>query len=121
MTGPVDDRALNLARAIVDVLDQHKGEDILLLDLRGICGFADYFVLCTGSSERTLRALSEEVVHRVKADHKGTPRGVEGEASSGWVLLDYGDVIAHLFSVELRRYYRLEDVWRSGRIVLRVQ
>ena len=84
MTGPVDDRALNLARAIVDVLDQHKGEDILLLDLRGICGFADYFVLCTGSSERTLRALSEEVVHRVKADHKGTPRGVEGEASSGW-------------------------------------
>ena len=121
MTEQVDDRAFSLARTIVDILDQHKGEDILLLDLRGICSFADYFVLCTGSSERSLRALSEEVVHHLKADRRGIPRGVEGEASSGWVLLDYGDVIAHLLSEELRRYYRLEDLWRSGKIVLRVQ
>ena len=121
MTEPVDDQALHLARSIVDVLDQHKGEDILLLDLLGVCSFADYFVLCTGPSQRTLRALSEEVVRRLKADHRRIPRGVEGDASSGWVLLDYGNVIAHLMSEELRRYYRLEDVWRAGRIVLRVQ
>ncbi len=121
MSEPAEDRALSLAREIVDILDQHKGEDILLLDLHDVCSFADYFVLCTGSSERTLRALSEEVIRRLKADRKGIPRGVEGEASSGWVLLDFGDVIAHLFSPELRRYYRLEDVWKSGRIMLRVQ
>ncbi len=121
MTEPVDDRALGLAREIVDILDQHKGEDILLLDLQEVCSFADYFVICTGPSERTLHALSEEVVRRLKADRRGIPRGVEGEASSGWVLLDFGDVIAHLFSPELRRYYRLEEVWKTGRIILRVQ
>ena len=121
MTEPGEDRALSLAREIVDILDQHKAEDILLLDLQGICTFADYFVLCTGPSERTLRALSEGVVRRLKADRKGIPRGVEGEAQNGWVLLDFGDVIAHLFSPELRRYYRLEEVWKSGRIMLRVQ
>ena len=121
MTETAEDRALELARSIVDILDEHKGEDILLLDLRQVCSFADYFVLCTGPSERTLRALSEEVIRRLKADHKGIPRGVEGEASSGWVLMDYGDVIAHLLSEDLRRYYRLEDIWRSGRIILRVQ
>ncbi len=121
MDGPVDDRALILAREIVDILDQHKGEDILLLDLHEVCSFADYFVLCTGASERTVRALSEEVLRRLKADRRGIPRGVEGKASSGWVLLDFGDVIAHLFSPELRRYYRLEDVWKSGKVVLRVQ
>jgi ribosome-associated protein len=115
------DRALDLARSIVNVLDEHKGEDILLLDLRQVCSFADYFVLCTGPSERTLRALSEEVIRQLKAHHKALPRGVEGEATSGWVLLDYGDVIAHLLSEDLRRYYRLEDMWKSGKIVLRVQ
>jgi ribosome-associated protein len=112
---------LELARAIVDVLDEHKGEDILLLDLHGICSFADYFVLCTGASERTLAALAQEVVRRMKRGRKIVARGKEGQAESGWILLDFGDVIVHLFSDDLRAYYRLEDVWRTGRVVLRVQ
>jgi ribosome-associated protein len=115
------DLALGLARDVVDVLDEHKGEDILLLDLRGICSFADYFVLCTGASERTLRALAEEVLKRMKRGRKLVARGREGEADSGWILLDFGDVIVHLFSHDLRAYYRLEDVWRTGRVILRVQ
>jgi ribosome-associated protein len=121
MSEPADDRALGLARAIVDVLDEHKGEDILLLDLLGICSFADYFVLCTGASERTLGALAEEVQRQLKRDQQVVARGKEGEADSGWTLLDFGDVIVHLFSQDLRAYYRLEDVWRTGRVVLRVQ
>jgi ribosome-associated protein len=114
------DAALNLARSIVDILDEHKGEDIALLDLRGVCGFADYFILCTGVSERTLRALAEEVGKGLKA-RRILPRGQEGQASSGWILLDYGDVIAHLFSKPVRDYYRLEDMWRAGKVILRVQ
>jgi ribosome-associated protein len=121
MSVPVEDRALELARVIVDVLDEHKGEDILLLDLYGICSFADYFVLCTGASERTLGALAEEVARRIKQGRQVVARGKEGEAESGWILLDFGDVILHLFSRDLRDYYRLEDVWRTGRVVLRVQ
>jgi ribosome-associated protein len=121
VNGGAGDAALELARDIVDVLDEHKGEDILLLDLHGICSFADYFVLCTGASERTLRALAEEVLRRMKRGRRLVARGREGQAESGWILLDFGDVIVHLFSQDLRRYYRLEDVWRTGRVVLRVQ
>lgn len=121
MNGPEADPALDLARSIVDVLDEHKGEDILLLDLRSVCSFADYFVLCTGASERTLKALADEVLRRMKRGRKVVARGREGVAESGWILLDFGDVIVHLFSDELRRYYRLEEMWRTGRVVLRVQ
>lgn len=121
MTDAPSDQALDLARDIVDVLDEHKGEDILLLDLKEVCSFADYFVLCTGVSERTLAALAEEVQLRMKRGRKLAARGREGEAQSGWILLDFGDVIVHLFSRELRAYYRLEDAWRTGRVVLRVQ
>jgi len=121
MSEPGEEHALELARDIVDVLDEHKGEDILLLDLQGICSFADYFVVCSGASERTLGALAEEVLRRMKRGRQAAARGREGEAESGWILLDFGDVIVHLFSRELRGYYRLEDVWRTGRVVLRVQ
>lgn len=121
MTSPPETRALELARTIVDSLDQHKAEDILLLDLQGICGFTDYFVVCTGGSERTLRALAEEVVRRLKKDERMLPRGQEGKAADGWILIDYGDVVAHLFSDERRSYYRLEDIWREGKVLLRVQ
>lgn len=120
MTERPDDAALDLARSIVDILDVHKGEDIMLLDLHGVCGFSDYFVLCTGVSDRTLRSLAEEVVKGMKG-RQVLARGQEGKASSGWILLDYGDVIAHLFSKSVREYYRLEDVWRAGKVILRVQ
>lgn len=121
MSRPEVEPALELARAIVDALDQHKAEDILLLDLQGVCGFTDYFVVCTGSSERMLRALAEEVVRRLKIEGRVLPHGQEGQATDGWILLDYGDVVAHIFSSERRAYYRLEDVWREGKIILRVK
>src|SRR3990172_12827554 len=83
MSDPNEDRALELARAIVDVLDEHKGEDILLLDLNGICSFADYFVLCTGASQRTLGALAQEVLRRMKRGRRIVARGRGGAAESG--------------------------------------
>ncbi|MGH2605444.1 MAG: ribosome silencing factor [Anaerolineales bacterium] len=120
MTPAKPDEGLRLARTIVDLLDAKKGEDILLLDLIGVCSFTDYFVLCTGSSERTLQALADEVTEKVKKDHRipGTHR--EGGAADGWILLDYGSVVVHLFSADLRRYYRLEELWRAGQVLVRM-
>lgn len=114
------DEGLALARTIVDLLESKKGEDILLLDLIGVCAFTDYFVLCTGSSERTLQALADEVMEKVKKNQRLPDRHREGGAADGWILLDYGNVVAHLFSPELRRYYRLEDLWRAGQVLLRM-
>lgn len=112
--------ALRLARSIVDTLEEKKGEDILLLDLDGICDFTDYFVICSGTSERGLRSLANEVSRRLKETHKKKEGAIEGDAGSGWVLLDYGDVVVHLFSPGTRAYYRLEELWQDGKVLLHV-
>jgi ribosome-associated protein len=113
--------ALELAQTIVDTLDEKKGADILLLDLVGVCSFTDYFVICTAGSERTLKALAEEVHLRIKKKFTKNAHSLEGDAGSGWILIDYGDVILHLFSIDLRNYYKLEELWQGGKILLRIQ
>jgi ribosome-associated protein len=107
-----------LARDIADTLEEKKGENILVLDLTGICSFTDFFVLCSASNERTLRSLGEAVRTQTKAGHSKLPLHTEGDPSSGWILLDYGDVILHLFLTTTRNYYRLEDLWRRGKVLL---
>lgn len=115
------ERGLAIARTIVDSLEKKKGEDILLIDLIGECSFTDYFVICTGSSERALKSLAAEVKGRVKEVHVINERSTEGDSSCGWVLIDYGDVILHLFSKLLRKYYQLEELWSEGKVLLRFQ
>jgi ribosome-associated protein len=115
------EEAGRIAHTIVETLEEKKGEDILLLDLVGVSSFTDYFVLSTGGSRRTLQALTEEVLERIKEHYHMDARSVEGDAESGWILIDYGDVILHLFSPRTREYYRLEDLWREGKVVLRIQ
>ncbi|MBO9368420.1 MAG: ribosome silencing factor [Chloroflexi bacterium] len=105
---------------MIDSLEEKKGEDILLLDLRGIASFTDYFVICTGTSDRMLNALAEAVEEKVHQRYH-LHGHLEGIASSGWLLLDYGDVIVHLFSPDQRRYYQLENLWSNGRVLLRLQ
>ena len=101
-------------------LEEKKAEDILLLDLQNIASFTDYFVLCTGTSDRMLDALAEATLESVRMQHR--KRGIrEGEARDGWVVVDYGDVVVHLFSPEQRRYYDLEELWNDGRVLLKVQ
>jgi ribosome-associated protein len=117
----MSEEALELAHTIIDSLEKKKGENILLLDLIGLCSFTDYFVICTGGSERTIKALAEEARIQVKDQHPAKTFNVEGDAADGWVLLDCGDVVLHLFSPVLRDYYRLEELWRDGRILLHVQ
>lgn len=114
------DDILTLAHRIVDTLEEKKGKNILLLDLREVCTFTDYFVICTGISERTLRALSQDVQKKVKSGYE-RHANVEGSPEDGWILLDYGGVILHLFSPKLRDYYRLEELWRDGQVLLHMQ
>ena len=81
------------------------------LDLRGIAGFTDFFVVCTGRSDRQVKAIHDEIHAGMKAEHGVLPARVEGLTQANWVLMDYLDVIVHVFTPETRDYYRLEQLW----------
>jgi ribosome-associated protein len=113
--------SLTKAHYIIDTLDEKKGEDILLLEIAEVCSFTDYFVICSASSERTLRALSDEVKVKMKERYASLPLSTEGEPSDGWLLADYGDVVLHLFSPDTRNYYDLEGLWSDGAVLLHLR
>ena len=102
------------------MLEDRKAEDIVLLDVREITILADYFVICSGTSERQIRALSGDVSRQLKSE-AGPPLSVEGEAGGGWVLVDYGDVIIHIFAPETRKFYDLEGFWQEAKTIARIQ
>jgi ribosome-associated protein len=110
----------DLADQIIDVLDEKQGADIHLLDISELSVIADYFVICSGSSSRLVRALVNSVVEEIK-DQFGLIPSLEGEPEYGWMLADYGSVILHVFSPERRNYYQLEELWSEGQTVLRLQ
>jgi len=102
--------ARDTAIAAARICDDYKAEDIVILDIRQLAQFTDYFVLCSGASARQLKAIAEEV--RLTLKQEGvTPLGREGEPASGWLLLDYVDVLIHVFDAESRAYYQLELLW----------
>ncbi len=96
------------------------GSDVLLLDLSEITLITDYFVIVTGNSERQIRALTSEVRQEIKETYDKLPLSVEGEAGAGWVLMDYGGTVVHLFSEQQRNRYRLEELWSEARTVVRI-
>ena len=81
---------------------------------------ADYFVICSASSERQLQALTEGLSKKLKAD-VGKPMAVEGEPASGWMLVDYGDVVVHLFLPPARAFYALEELWKAAQTIVHIQ
>ena len=101
-------------------MEAKKGEDILLLDIKDVASFTDYFVLCTGTSDRMLDALAEATLESVREQHRKRGRK-QGEAREGWVVVDYGDVVVHLFSPDQREHYGLEELWQDGKVVIRLQ
>ena len=100
----------DLALALATAIGDKKGEEVRVLDLRGVCSFADYFVFATGGSDRHVRALAEAAVDTA-ARRGAKPLGVEGKTVGRWVLVDLGDVVVHLFSEEAREYFGLERLW----------
>ena len=111
---------LELARSVVSSLEDKKGENILLMDIQNIASFADYFVICNGTSDRMLQALADSVMAEIKKQF-GVNARIEGQPVDGWLVVDLGDVVVHLFSPDQRDYYDLENLWDEGKILLRLQ
>lgn len=109
-----------MARSVVDTLEDHKGEEILLMDIQNIASFADYFVICNGTSDRMLESLADSVQEMAKKQFRIITQ-VEGESVDGWLVVDLGDVVVHLFSPDQREYYDLEKLWDSAKVLLRLQ
>jgi ribosome-associated protein len=104
----------------VDLLSDKQAIDTVMLDIHQVSLLADYFVISTGEVDRQIRAMADEVQKSLKAD--GVPAShIEGEPDSGWVLMDYGNVIVHLLSPRMRDFYRLEELWKDARVVVRIQ
>jgi ribosome-associated protein len=106
---------------MVDVIADKKAEDIVLLDIREQSVVADYFIICSGTSERHLKALVEGLMRETKTQYQVKPWYVEGQADTGWLLLDYGDVMVHAFEPRVRHYYDLDGLWRESPVLLKMQ
>ena len=100
-----------LARLAAGYADDKKAQDIVELDLRGVVGYTDYFVICTGASDRQVKAIHDGIHLAMKDEHGVLPRRVEGLGESRWILMDYLDVVVHVFTPEAREFYRLEQLW----------
>jgi len=112
--------ALEIARKIVDAAENKKAADIILLDVTELTSMTDYFVICSGGSERQLGAIADGIADRLR-DEGIRPIGREGGSNSHWTLLDFGMVIVHIFAVPERDYYQLEKHWANAKTVLQVQ
>ncbi len=111
---------LTLAQDIVDCAADRNAADLMLLDIQRTSVVADYFVICSGNSDRHLKALVRAIVDGIREKWQEKPLRTEGLAGggSGWLLLDYGSVVVHVFSPEARDYYRLERLWTEGTTLL---
>lgn len=104
-------RTDQLAEAICDLAADKKATDVVELDLRGVIDYTDYFVICSGTSDRQVKAISDAILAGLKAEHDVRPQRVDGLTQARWVLMDYLDVIVHIFVPEVREYYALERLW----------
>jgi ribosome-associated protein len=109
-----------LARAAVDIASDKKASDIILLDIRDVTTFADYFVICSGNNRRQIQAISDAIDDQLK-EQGARVLHIEGTADAGWILLDFGDVIVHIFGPKEREYYRLESLWSEAKRVVYLQ
>jgi ribosome-associated protein len=100
-----------LLKVVTEELANTKGQDVMVLDLRPLVSFTDYFVLVTGTSDRHVQALADKIHLRLKKDHQLLPLTFEGFETGQWVLLDYGDFVIHIFQPGPREYYALEEFW----------
>jgi ribosome-associated protein len=111
---------LDLAHLIVDAITERLGSNVVLLDMSAVTLLADYFVICSAESRPQFKAITDEIGKRAKGAGKQC-LAIEGEPDSGWILLDYGSVVVHVFDPEVRAYYKLEELWKQARLVARIQ
>jgi len=106
----------------VDIVEEKQASDIVLLDIHEQTSIADYFVIATVDNERQAKAIEDDLLQKLRVEQNIRPLGIEGveNRGGGWTLVDYGDVIVHLFTEESRNYYRLEELWNAAHVVVKV-
>lgn len=108
------DRSAALAKIAIKVLEDKKGEDIRVIDISDLSVLADYFIIATGNNRTQVQAMADEVEQKL-GRAGAVPRQIEGYQAANWVLLDFGDVIIHIFDAQNRLFYDLERIWKDGR------
>lgn len=103
-----------LVKRIIDLIQNKKGEDIVILDIRKVTSIADYFILATGSTGTQVKAIADEITTKTKNEDGISVWHVEGYEALSWVLLDYVDVVVHLFDPETRNYYAIDKLWKDA-------
>jgi ribosome-associated protein len=111
--------SIEVARRAVEAASNKLAQDLILLDIKQVSSFAEYFVICSAESSRQIDAIVEEVRDQLKNEGV-TPYRIEGDSESGWVLIDLGFVIVHIFSPEKREYYKLDELWGEGTPIIRI-
>jgi len=109
-----------VARKAVEAANDKQASNIVLLDARGVCSFADYFMICSGDSDRQIQAIYDEIGHALKKEGI-LPHHHEGTVDSGWLLVDFGNVIIHIFTLIEREYYQLDKLWSQATPIVRIQ
>jgi ribosome-associated protein len=99
------------ARRIAALAQEKLATDVVILDMRPVCSYTDFFVVCTGQNTRQTKAIYDEVRESLKREDRLVPRSVAGEREARWIVSDYLDVVLHVFTPEAREYYRLEELW----------
>ncbi|MBT3181383.1 MAG: ribosome silencing factor [Deltaproteobacteria bacterium] len=103
-----------LAKKIAQIASDHKAIDVVVLDLKKLTSFTDFFIICSGASDRQVKALADSIHYDIKSETGRVPLGVEGMRDGHWALIDYGDVVAHVFYEEVREHYQLEKLWNDA-------
>ena len=103
--------SLEQARRIAALATEKLAEDVVILDMRPVCVYTDFFVLATGRNPRQTKAIYDEVHAQLKQESRLLPRAVDGTKEAEWIIADYLDVVLHVFTPETRQFYRLEDLW----------
>jgi ribosome-associated protein len=112
--------SIEIARRAVEASSDKLATDIALLDVREVCSFASYFVICSGDNERQLQAIGDEIEHVLKKDGVRVSHR-EGTPDSGWLLYDFGDIIVHIFAPVEREFYQFDELWRKAVPIVRIQ
>jgi ribosome-associated protein len=100
-----------LVSEIARLAADKKALEVVELDLRGVLGYTDYFLICSGNTSRQTKAIHDGILEGLKREHDTLPRRVEGASRADWILMDYLDVVVHIFTPQARDYYRLEQLW----------
>ncbi len=104
-------RSQELLREVSRYAADKKASDVVELDLRGVLSYTDFFLICSGNTGRQAKAIHDAILEGLKREHDTLPRRVEGSGQTGWILMDYLDVVVHIFTPETREFYRLEKLW----------